>query len=186
VVVKNSIGIETRYPESGQMSFSVTPTAALPSNWHIYDKTSPGATITTVYDNQRKKKVTQFTGDGIINGYRLGYSGDKNKYSWRSTKKSIAWSMKFSEEFYIYISVMTKKGHRYIYFTPPKNIGVGLSPDHNYIHIPLYTNSKDGTWHNFEMNLELILKQYESDNEIITVNGFLVRGSGRVDDIELK
>jgi len=53
------------------------------------------------------------------------------------------------------------------------------------IKIGLGSNSKNGTWQTFTRDLEADLKAYEPDNELLTVNGFLVRGSGRVDDIAM-
>ena len=53
------------------------------------------------------------------------------------------------------------------------------------IKIGLGSNSKNGTWQTFTRDLKADLKAYEPDNELLTVNGFLVRGSGRVDDIAM-
>ena len=44
---------------------------------------------------------------------------------------------------------------------------------------------KNGTWQTFVRDLDADLKKYESDNEIITVNGFFVKGSGLIDNVEM-
>ena len=172
------------YNSAGASSATTKSFKTLTNNWHIYDNTPTGAKITHVYDTIKKSEVIQFTGSGTANGYRVGYSGDKNANSWKSKDKMIKWSMNFSENYYVFISVMTTKGHRYIYYTPmSKNLG--LTHHNTYIHFGLGTDSKDGKWHTFARSLEADLKQYEPDNTLLTVNGFLVRGSGKVTDITL-
>jgi RHS repeat-associated protein len=162
----------------------VTVEKTLSTNWHVYDKTPTGANISTVYDNTRQSNVIVLNGSGTANGYRLGYTGENNPYSWKSTDKTIQWSMNFAENYYVFVSVMTTKGHRYIYYTQAE-ADLGLRSNGSYIHYGLGASSKDGTWQTYTRDLEADLKKYESDNELLTVNGFLVRGSGKVDDIAM-
>ncbi len=43
----------------------------------------------------------------------------------------------------------------------------------------------NGQWHTFYRNLQADLEEAQSGLNIIEVNGFYIRGSGRVDDIRL-
>jgi len=172
------------YNTLGALTQATVPTTATDANWHVYDNTPEGATISTVYDDERQSNVIAFNGSGTANGYRLGYTGDTNPNSWQSMDKTIQWSMNFAENYYVFISVMTTKGHRYIYYNQA-DTDLGLRSNGTYIHLGLGSNSKNGTWQTFTRDLEADLKQYEPDNELLTVNGFLVRGSGRVDDIAM-
>jgi len=90
--------------------------------------------------------------------------------------------MNFSENFYIYLVVDTSKGRRYLYYSSA-NSDRGMQSSGRSIHHGLGSESKDGTWHTYTRNLQADLQAFEPDNELLTVNGFLVRGSGRVDDI---
>jgi hypothetical protein len=90
--------------------------------------------------------------------------------------------MKYSEYFNVYIDVETTAGHRYIYYT---------SDDYNdldqgeYVHHGLGSGVIDGKWHTFVRDLQADLKEAQPGVTILKVNGFLIRGSGKVDDIKL-
>ena len=63
--------------------------------------------------------------------------------------------------------------------TPAATSSLGTG---TYIHHGL-GNIADGTWRSVMRDLEADLKEAEPDNELQAVLGFLIRGSGRVDDI---
>ena len=152
------------------------------TGWRVYDNTPSGATITNVYDTDKQSRVIELSGSRTSNGFLLG-GYYKNNTSWNnSTQKSIKWSMKTDKAYYVFVSLDTKKGHRYVYYTNASSDG-GKNED--YIHHSLGATSSDGNWHTFTRDLEANLKEYESDNSIIAVEGFLVRGNLRVDDIAL-
>ena len=152
------------------------------SKWKIYDKKPSGATISTVYDNSRESKVIEFNGAGTKNGYVLGYwSGSRAWYN--RENKILQWSMNFAENFVITIRLDTQKGSRYLVYEP-KNIEKGKGSTNN-IYYALGESAKNGTWQTFTRDLEADLAKYESDNEIISVNGFFIKGSGRIDDVEM-
>ena len=153
------------------------------NGWSVYDNTPAGATISNVYDENRQSSVIELNGDGWNNGYVLRKSSDGT--AWNNTEETIIqWSMNYSERFLVYISVETIKGHRYIYYTPSNSNG-GLSSNGRYIHHGLGSSSINGEWQTFTRDLEADLKEFESDNDIISVNAFLIRGNGKVDDIEM-
>ncbi len=155
------------------------------NDWMVYDQSPLGATIKTVNDAQ-KGNIIKLTGDGIQNGYVIGYSFSKGS-SWRdTTNTNIKWSMKYSEDFIIYVRVNTKEGYRYLFYTNSnKNYGESNYDKPHYIHNGLGIASNDGTWRTFSRDLNADLKRHQPSNEIISVDGFFVRGSGLIDDVEL-
>ncbi len=149
--------------------------------WDIYDKDPSGATITNVYDSTRTSQVIELTGDLTNNGYRLR---NQDGFDWNDTHfKSMEWSMQYSESFVVYIAVQTKNGFRYLYYTPVAANNLGAD---TYVHHGLGTVVKDGTWHTITRDLAQDLKDAQPDNELQAVLGFLIRGSGKVDDIKTK
>ncbi len=146
--------------------------------WSVADNTPEGATITNVYDSDKKSRVIQFDGDGSKNMYQLG--GAWNNHN----DKIIKWSMKYDEDFYIYVQIKTTKGNRTLVYTPYDS-GSGIRAGSQEISHGVGALSNDGKWHTFARNLEADLKRYESDNELLYTKGFLIRGDGRIDDIGL-
>ena len=146
------------------------------STWRIYDTTPVGASVSTVSDIERNSTVIKLESENTENGYILGGL-------WNNTiEKHIEWSMRTSQDYIIYVSVKTTKGHRYLVYSPVED-DTGLKG--SYIHHALGANSLDGIWHTFSRDLEADLKEYESDNSLVSVDAFLVRGSGLFDDIKL-
>jgi hypothetical protein len=88
--------------------------------------------------------------------------------------------MNYGESFRIYISVRTTNGHRYIRYSPTDG-NEGLSGE--YIRIGLGANTDDGTWRTFERNLAQDISDAEAGNELLYIDAFMIRGSGRLDDI---
>jgi len=149
------------------------------SNWSVYDKYPAGATISVVSDGDGS--FIKLKGDGSKNGYVIGH--------WRSSKgwndtdhKSIEWRMQSSDNFVVYISVNTQKGARYLYYSS-KDSSLGISSNGKYIHHGLGTSAKSSDWKTFTRDLEADLKEYESDNELLAINGFLIRGDVLVSTI---
>jgi len=149
--------------------------------WSVYDNSPEGASIANIKDKD-KGRVIAVNGAGTKNGYILGdWLGGADVWN-NTTEKTIRWSMKYDEDFVIYVSVDTKKGQRYLYYT---NDNSNDGKWRNYIHHGLGYNASYGKWITFTRDLERDLKDLESDNSIVAVNSFLVRGSGLLDDIEL-
>ena len=55
-----------------------------------------------------------------------------------------------------------------------------------YVHHGLGASAKDGQWHTFTRDLQADLEAAQPGNTILEVNGFFIRGSGRVDDISMQ
>ncbi len=149
--------------------------------WSIYDNNPAGAIVSNLLEGANH--VITLQGDGRRNGYILGnFTGREGAWNNRD-EKNIAWKMNFAEDYTIYISVNTTKGARYLRYSA-RDTDLG-DMGNGYIHHGLGSKSNDGTWQSFSRDLEADLLQYEPDNSLIAVNGFLVRGSGKIDDITL-
>ncbi len=147
------------------------------NGWKVYDQTPAGATISNVFDADKGSQVIKLQGSSTQNGFILG--GNWNN----SERSSIQWKMKYDEDYVVYISVNTSKGHRYIYYSATDRDRGFESGE--YIHHGLGSFTADGTWRVFTRDLKADLKDYEADNKLLSINGFLIRGSGLLDDIQL-
>ena len=152
------------------------------TGWVIYDSAPAGASVTNTLDDALQSRVIELSGTGLSNGFRLGnLTGTQ---AWNDTEhSSISWRMKTSNNFAINVAVSTTNGVRYIRYdqrvdsiTPTSSIYVrrGLGP-----------TSTNGLWQSFSRNLAQDLTDAEPDNTLLAINGFLVRGNMRIDDIEL-
>ena len=169
----------------GVQSSKVESNGENDSDWVTYSDTE-NSTISSEYDAERGSDVIKLDGNAQNSGYSLGYSFSTGS-SWNdATNKTIKWSMKFNESYTIYVRVSTTDGYRYLYYTP-SNINYGVSSEDapHYIHHGLGSSSDDGEWVTFTRDLTADLKRFDTFNEITSVDGFLVRGSGSIDDVEL-
>ncbi len=151
--------------------------------WDVYDNTPAGARIRNVYDAQKRSRVIELSGKGMENGYRLGYW--KNGTEFKNTKdKKLRWRMKYSENFRVYIGVQTTKGFRYLTYTN-SNTSAGFNSTKTSIHHGLGRRASNGTWQTFTRDLQADLQEFDKGNNITSVNTFLIRGSGKIDDIQM-
>ncbi len=151
------------------------------TGWSIYANVPAGASIQNVYDAARQSNVISFVSpNGTSNGYRLRNADGS---LWKNTTQFVLqWSMKYSQNYTIYIDVQTSLGHRYLVYDYAASDALGSG---EYVKFGLGVGSKDGKWHTYARDLEADLKRAQPANSIIQVNGFLIRGSGMVDDIKL-
>ncbi len=151
--------------------------------WSIYDNTPNGATVELINDLEVKQNVVKLSGSAMDNGFVLGSFNDIKSWNNRQNK-ILKWHMKYSEEFVIYLKLKTQKGDRYLYYTA-HNEDYGRSGESIYIHHGLGISAKDGTWRTFTRDIEADLKEFENDNMLISVNAFLIRGSGSIYGVEM-
>lgn len=151
------------------------------NQWQVYDSDPAGATVSRVFDDAKGSHVIDLSGNITDNGYILGSFSDA--LAWNNTTDTrLRWSMKYSEEYVIFVRVDTEKGYRYLYYTA-SDVDYGGTGE--YLHFGLGANSKDGTWRTFERDIAADVKQFDSENKLLAVHAFLVRGSGQFDDIEM-
>ena len=153
-----------------------------PTDWQVYDQ-SPAGFSDPISVVDSGNNVIKLEGNGTDNGYRLFFASEDTENT------SIEWRMKYSEEYVIYISAQTtdtsiRNGHRYIYYTASNSDNlVSSTGTGEYIHHGLGTGSKDGQWHTIERDLLADLQEAQPGNDIVSVEAFLIRGSGLIDDI---
>jgi len=148
--------------------------------WTIYDSKPSGAAISNVYDEDLKSWVIELWGAGTKNGYRLG---NRDGSKWRNMSQFVVqWRIKTNEDFKVYLDVETNSGHRYIYYKPDDSNRLGRK---EYVHHGLGSHVRDGKWHTFTRCLQTDLSEAQPGVRIEEVNGFLIRGNVRVDDIRL-
>ncbi|MBU1668692.1 DUF2334 domain-containing protein [bacterium] len=151
------------------------------NKWQIYDADPAGATVTRVFDATKQSNVMSLNGSSTDNGYILGSFSDAQ--SWNNTTHTILkWDMKVSENYVVFIRVGTQEGYKYLYYTA-SDVDYGGGAD--YIHFGLGSNSQDGSWRTFTRDLEADLKKFDGDNKLLSVHAFLLRGSVKLDNIEM-
>jgi hypothetical protein len=148
------------------------------NNWKVYDNSPDGAKVEVVND-KIKGKVISFNGNGIENGYEIGARRGDNKWNNRD-HKAISWSMNFNKDVFIYVAIDTANGARYLKYEPrDKDRGkVG-----NYIRFGIGKDINSGEWKTINRNIESDLHKFEPENRLIAINALLVRGDGKIDDI---
>ncbi|HFU76670.1 MAG TPA: DUF5011 domain-containing protein [Arcobacter sp.] len=152
--------------------------------WIVYDYHPSGATITNVYDAEKSSRVIEFQGDGQDNSYLIGHLYSTVSRAWNDTdNKIMKWDFKYSEPYTIYIRVYTNEGYKYIIYTNDDDSKGKINS--LYVHVALGNSTIDGTWQTIERNLEDDLSTYIPSSTIISVEGMIIRGSGRIDNIEL-
>lgn len=147
--------------------------------WDIYDTTPAGAVISAVSDPDRGS-VIHVVSDGTHNGFRLRKT---DLQPWGNTAQfNLEWWQKFSTPFVVYVNVNTSGGQRYLTYTAADTDRLGTG---QYIFHGLSSRSTDGAWHAFRRDLQADLKEAQPSLTLLSVNGFLVRGTGELDDIGL-
>ena len=150
--------------------------------WTIWDNVPAGAVITNVFDDVRNSRVIDLKGTlDTSNGYKLTKNGGA---LWGNVKNLvIQWSNKASYSFEVFIDCQTSAGHRYLKYTAGTTSPLGTGDTVTY---GLGPALKNGSWQTFSRDLVADLKAAQPGVTITSVNAFLIRGTGRVDDIILK
>jgi hypothetical protein len=150
------------------------------AKWTIIDKQPSGAAVTSIYDAKRHSRVIELKGDGLNNSFRLRNADGSN---WNnSTQFVLQWSMSYSESFKIFADVQTTAGHRYITYTSTSSDHLGTG---KFVSFGIGSGAIMDQWHTFTRDLQADLEKAQPDVTILEVNGLLIRGSLRIDDITL-
>jgi len=132
-------------------------------------------TITNVFDKKKVSRIIKFDGYGTKSIYRLAIPN--NLENIQMDNSFFSWEMNYSEDFVILIVLDTLKGKRYLIYTPDE--------ENSYLQYGLGSREK-GKWKKYSRNLEKDLQLYEKENKIIAIKDFIIKGSGEIDNIELK
>ena len=152
--------------------------------WLIYDRDPSGATINNVFDQDEGSKVIEFQGAGQDNSYLIGHLYSTVSRAWNNTTNQIIkWDMRYDEPYTFYVRVNTQQGYRYIFYTADDTNRGRIGSI--YIHYGLGSDTMNGEWQTIERNLETDLQTYEPTNSLVSVEGLMVRGSGRIDNLQM-
>jgi hypothetical protein len=166
----------------------------------VYDNDPSGAHYRFESDSfvGRGGKVLALYGDGMDNAFHiLGYDVNE-RYVWNEhpeyqNKFNISWDSKFDDDYIIYVVLkfVTADGkviwNDLVYGPSSK----GYSYSEGFLYIPLGKGAKDGKWHHYKRNILQDLHRFypgatiHPQNYEGYVNGFAVRGSGKITNIVL-
>jgi peptidoglycan/xylan/chitin deacetylase (PgdA/CDA1 family) len=152
------------------------------SNWRHYLKPNEES-IKNIYDVERKSRVIELKGYGYTNQYIIG-DDVQGAEAWRDNKHShIQWSMQNSGGFILYLNVETSKGVRYLKYDD--NYFANKSMDGDEIYHALGYEASNGKWHTYIRDIEADIQTFEPDNKLLYVDGLLVIGDAKIDDLIL-
>lgn len=152
--------------------------------WQPASENGQPGEIVNLPDPGRMSRVIELTvgATGTQTFYRHG--GD-SKYGWQDSVRSVAqWSMKASPGFLAGFDLETSTGSCYLLYMPASE-GLLMASDRVII-IGLGESAGDGKWHSFVRDIRQDVAAANSDIHILRINGFLVFGNGRLDDIKLR
>ena len=157
----------------------------------LYDSNPSGAYYG--FENENGKKVLVLHSNGIENSFHiLGYEATQ-RYLWsdlptHQDRSIVSWDSKFNDDFIIFIVLKfimpngTSKWLDLVY-TPASNGYTNYTDD--FMHIFLGSDAKDGQWHHYQRNILNDLHKFYPGSKIDYINGFAIRGSGKITDIKL-
>jgi hypothetical protein len=144
------------------------------SKWHVLDYFSTGV-IKNIYDKTKKSRVIKFKGNGTKSVYIL--MPKKKIFRRKKGENIFQWEMNYSEDFVIMIGMQTLKGKRYLIYTSGN--------EDSYLQYGLGRDSTSGKWKKYSRNLQEDLEASDKYNKIISVNSFVIKGSGKIDNIQM-
>lgn len=151
--------------------------------WSVREGSSADATIGNVYDTQKESHVIEFQGNGTNDAYIAG--AERGELAWNEQEHfTISWEMQYAEDAVIYVMVETTEGVRYLFYTPSHVRGLLHGFERGIMH-GLGGSIRDGRWRKITRDLQSDLQDAEPDNQLMAVNGIIVRGSGRIDNLLL-
>lgn len=144
------------------------------NRWRVLSSSLAGK-VSNIYDKNKASRVIQLKGKGTKSAYMLM---NKKGGLWNNKKEHVLhWEMKYGEDFVIIVGMDTKKGKRYLLYTAGEKGG--------YMQYGLGMEAMGGTWQRYTRNLQKDLEHFENYNTIKSVETFVIRGSGYVDNIKL-
>jgi len=131
--------------------------------------------VSNIFDEVKQSRVIKFEGNGTKSIYKLAIPDSLENI--QMDNSFFSWEMNYTEDFVILIVLDTLKGKRHLIYTPDKK--------NSYLQYGLGIEEK-GKWKKHSRNLEKDLQLYEKDNKTISIKDFIIKGSGLIDNIQLK
>ena len=162
--------------------------------WRVYSGGKENGKITSGYQafigSMVLNPVISLRGNGIKSGYILG--GVDGADAWHNKTESIVkWTMFNGKGYYIYhrtlftiyIPIKTTNGLRFMTYTTHPNHRNKRGKYGRLIYLPI-SSGREAV--HFTRNIRQDLQKYEPNNNLLEINGFMVRGTTQIDDIILK
>ena len=144
------------------------------SKWHVLEHFSTGV-IKNIYDKKKKSRVIKLSGNATKSVYIL--MPKKKSFQRKKREDVFQWEMNYHEDFVIMIGMHTLKGKRYLIYTS--------GDKDSYLQYGLGADSTSGQWKQYRRNLQEDLEHSDRYNKIISVDSFVIKGSGMVDNIKM-
>lgn len=143
--------------------------------WSVLPSSKAGK-ISNVFDTKKQSRVIDFEGENTKSIYLLKLDQDASYIDFSTSV--IEWEMNYIEDFVVIVDVKTAEGNRQLLYTP----GVNKS----YLQYGLGISSTEGNWSKYSRNIEKDLQFFEKDNTLESIKAFIIKGSGKVDNIKVK
>jgi len=153
------------------------------NEWTVIDNDPAGATVSIVNDTSLSSDVIEFAGSGRSNAYQLGGTSATNGGWDDTTRDQLSFRIRASETYTIYVAVRTQGGFRYLLYEP-RDEDRGLIGS-SYIFSGVGTATVSDTWVTIQRDLAADLEAGEPGNVLLSVQGLVVRGDFRIDDVAL-
>jgi len=144
------------------------------TKWHVLKYFSKGV-ITNIYDKKKKNRVIKLKGNATKSVYIL--MPKKKSFQRKKGENLFQWEMNYHEDFVIMIGMHTIKGKRYLIYTS--------GDKDSYLQYGLGSDSTSGEWKKYSRNLQEDLEHSDRYNRIITIDSFVIKGSGMLDNIRM-
>lgn len=149
------------------------------TGWSTLPDEPEGAEIARVYDDERQSHVYELAGSGLPHHYVYSFGGVVTQ---EGDDCTLGWRMQFSQPFVLTVSVQTDRGPDELLYTSPRLFidtvyEAGLAFD-------LGPGVTDGQWHSVTRDLQADLQKGTPGVTLVGVKSLLVRGAGRIDDIQ--
>jgi hypothetical protein len=152
--------------------------------WQPVSENSPPGEIVNLPDPGRMSRVIELTVGATRTQTFYRHGGD-SKYGWGDSVRNVAqWSMKASPGFLAGFDLETSTGSCYLLYMPASE-GLLMGGDRVII-VGLGESAGDGKWHSFVRDIRQDVAAANPRIHILSINGFLVSGNGRLDDIKLR
>jgi len=142
--------------------------------WRVLQSFSEGS-VSNFYDEEKKSNVIKLEGSGTKSAYMLM---KKKAPSWKNRKETVLhWELKYEEDFIIIVALETQQGKRFLIYT--------TGDKDSYLQYGLSKEVVKGKWMKYSRNLQEDLQKFDPYNRIVSVNNFVIKGSGLLDNISL-
>ena len=172
-----------------------TTKSSLAEDWAITAGVAGGGVVSVEEDNEERGSVIKL--DGTVNSNSFTTGAKEGANSWNDTQNDIIqWKIKTENWFKVMVHINTTNGLRDMVYFPERRdrrfnsetseIGIGIgerrhlgdaSPDNNHDGIPDYDIGTGGVWQTFTRNIAMEVAEYETGNNLISINGVTVIGT---------